>query len=140
MSFDLPFAQPAKPGGDPLDLHSLLGSLLVFDVVEVVEGLQTVHTQPGENTTAVRVNVDVLDGAQQGMHRDDALIFSKVLQGQLRPSIGRKVLGRLSKGTPKPGSSAPWVLDAATDADMQQAVDWQTRRSMSTPAPSEAPF
>jgi len=135
------FVQPGPPGGDPLDLHGLIGTLLVFEVHEVIDHVQTVHTQPGEKTGAVRADVHALDGAQEGMHRKDALIFPRVLQGQLRGAVGRKVLGRLRKGTPRvPGQTAPWELAPATDSDMAIAAQWSTRRTMTSAASPQAPF
>jgi hypothetical protein len=69
--------------------------------------------------TPIRSDVAVLDGALKGTVYADALIFPRVLQGNLRGAIGEMVIGRLGKGTAKLGQSAPWVLDAATDADKQ---------------------
>ena len=40
-----------------------------------------------------------------------------MLQGNLRGAIGELVIGRLGKGTAKAGQSAPWVLEAASEAD-----------------------
>ena len=111
------FNDPSTPGGDNLDLDSLIGSLLLFDVLEQVPEMQTVNGP----TTAVRANVAVLDGPHKGETHDDALVFPRVLQQQLRPSVSAKVLGRLGKGQPKPGKSAPWTLTAATDADKETA-------------------
>src|SRR5215207_9409652 len=111
------FNDPSTPGGDSLDLDELLGSLLLFDVLEQVPEMQTVNGP----TTAVRVDVAVLDGTHKGETHNDALVFPRVLQQQLRPWVGAKVLGRLGKGQPKPGKSAPWTLTAATDADKETA-------------------
>lgn len=126
------FAQPGAPGGDPLDLNAYMGSLLVIEVSELVDHVATVHTRPGEKTPAVRATVHVIDGAHTGTTRTDALIFPRVLQGQLRGSVGKKVLGRLRKGEPKPGQSAPWELAPATEADMGAARTWAANRSFAT--------
>lgn len=146
MSFTDEFAKPAAPGGDPLDLHALLGSLLVFEVTEDIDHIQTAFTEPGQKTSAVRADVYVIDGPHSGMTRKDALVFPRVLQGQLRPSIGRKVLGRIARGEAKKGQSAPWVLQAATDADLAKAADWSRAQAAgqfagpSSSTGSEAPF
>lgn len=142
MSFTDEFVQPSAPGGDPLDLNMFLGSLLVIDVSEVVDHIATVHTKPGEQTPAVRGDVHVVDGPHAGTTRKDALIFPRVMQGQLKGNVGKKVLGRLRRGTAKPGQSAPWELAPATEADMAAAREWASRRAF-TPAASpssEAPF
>ena len=137
------FATPSAPGGDPLDMHALLGSLLAFQVTEDIEHIQTAFTEPGTKTSAVRADVYVLDGPHTGMTRKDALIFPRVLQGQLRPSLGKKVLGRLARGEAKKGQSAPWILNAPTDADLAAATEWSRRQaaaSFSSPATSQPPF
>lgn len=133
------FAAPSAPGGDPLDLNAMLGALLVVDVTEVVEHVQTVNTLPGEKTPAVRGTVHVLDGALAGTTREDALIFPRVLQSQLRGNVGRKVLGRLRKGAAKPGKNAPWELAPATEADYAAATRWSMGGAASN-ATATAPF
>lgn len=148
MSLADQFAAPAAPGGDSLDLSALVGSLLVFQVTEALEHVQTSFTEPGERTPAVRAAVHVLDGPHVGLVRNDALVFPKVLQGQLKKEVGGKpVLGRLTRGQAlKPGQSAPYMLDAATPADVQVGVEWAQRQAASTfsgpgsSTGSEAPF
>lgn len=68
---------------------------------------------------AVVADVAVLDGPRAGESHPGTLIFQKALQGQLRPKVGtgRMVLGRLGRGTAKPGQSAPWVLGDPTEQD-----------------------
>lgn len=108
------FNDPAT-GGDKLPLADLQEALLLF----------TVHEQMGEMQTSfgpatpIRADVAVLDGPHKGQVYDDALVFPRVLQGQLRPSVGGMVLGRLGKGTAKAGQSAPWMLAAPTDGDRE---------------------
>jgi hypothetical protein len=102
-------------------------------------GIPTVH---GE-AKAIRANVVVLDGPNAGERHDDTLVFPKVLSSQLRPKIGEKVLGRLGQGQKKPGQSAPWILNEATEADVQIGVAYlaQSARPASTqPASSGQPF
>lgn len=115
-----PFAPPAAPSSG-LDFAQLKGSLLLLEVLALEDHVPTVHTRPGEKSPAIRANVTVLDGAAAGEQYEDALIFPKVLQSQLRSRVGKMVLGRLGQGTAKPGQSAPWRLDAATPADEQVA-------------------
>lgn len=75
------------------------------------------------STNAVRANVTVLDGPSAGEEFADTLIFPKVLQSQVKGNCGtgRFNLGRLGKGTAKPGQSAPWMLGDPTDADKDAA-------------------
>lgn len=133
------FAAPGPRGGDPLDLNPLLGSLLVFEVSEVIEHINTVHTQPGEKTPAVRASIFVLDGPHRGTTKEDALVFPRVLQSQLRTNVGRKVLGRLGRGQSKGGHSAPWELAPATAEDVQVAQQWAAQRTMTSATPSAQP-
>jgi hypothetical protein len=100
-------------GGDRLDYDGVEGALLLFSVKSVEDGITTIY---GEKS-AIRADVAVLDGALKGEEFNDALVFPLVLQGQLRGSVGAKVLGRLGKGSAKPGQKPPWTLAPATDAD-----------------------
>ena len=77
---------------------------------------ENVPTALGEKD-AIRADVAILDGNQAGEAIDDALVFPRVLIGQLRSKTGGMVLGRLGQGTAKPGQNAPWKLDEPTEAD-----------------------
>lgn len=105
------FASPATSTG--IKWEDLKGSLLLFEVHSLEAGIKTAF---GE-TDAVRADVTVLDGTNAGDTYNDTLVFPKVLVSQLRPNTGRKVLGRLGQGAAKPGQSAPWMLQDATDDD-----------------------
>jgi hypothetical protein len=85
---------------------------------------EKVQTAFGESD-CVRADVAVLDGDEQDEH-NDTLVFPKVLSSQIRSNIGtgRMNLGRLGKGTAKPGQSAPWLLSDPTDADKTVARAW----------------
>ena len=87
--------------------------LLLFSVHEQMAEMQTSFGV----ATPIRADVAVLDGARKGEAFADALIVPRVLQGNLRGAIGEMVIGRLGKGTAKAGQSAPWVLEAAPEAD-----------------------
>lgn len=105
------FAAPASSTG--IKWEDLKGALLLFEVHSVETGIKTAF---GE-TDAVRADVAVLDGTQAGQTYNDTLVFPKVLLSQVRPSVGKKVLGRLGQGSAKPGQSAPWMLQDATEDD-----------------------
>jgi hypothetical protein len=125
------FSAPATATG--LDLKALLGALLLIHVHDIEQGINTSFG----STDAVRADVTALDGPQAGETFDDTLIFPRVLQSQLKSKIGERVLGRLGQGQAKPGQSAPWVLNAATQADADLATKWLTR--VAAPAAAAAP-
>jgi hypothetical protein len=110
-----PFADPAESTG--LDYPQLAGSLLMVEVFSHEDHIPTVHTAPGEKNPAIRATVTALDGPLAGTIFDDALIFPKVLIGQLRSRVGKIVLGRLFQGEAHPGKNAPWKLAPANDQD-----------------------
>lgn len=130
-----PFASPGSTSG--LDLKELNGSLLLIEPISLETGIKT---SLGDKD-AVRANIAVLDGPSAGAEHNDALVFPRVLIGQLRSRIGQKVLGRLGQGVARPGQSAPWVLQEATDADQKLGVEWLSKNSLATPtAGSPIPF
>lgn len=131
MTSNDPFADPAESTG--IDYQTIVGSLLMVQVLGHEDHINTVHTQPGEKNPAIRATVTVLDGALRGTVFEDALIFPRVLIGQLRPRVGQVVLGRLGQGEKKPGKNAPWKLLPANDQDKQVA------RSVLSPNGAPAP-
>ncbi len=111
MSNSDEFSSPAAATG--IQWASYEGRLLLF-TVNAVES--DINTRFG-NSDAVRATVDVLDGPDEGEGYADTLVFPKVLQAQLRPSVGGRVLGRLTKGNAKPGQNPAWRLDDPTEDD-----------------------
>ena len=107
----MPFNDPGSL--DKLPLDELLGALLLIDVHEQIDEIQTAFG----TASPISADVYVLDGPHKADAYVDALIFPRVLIGQLRGSIGQKVLGRLGKGAAKAGQSAPWRLETASAAD-----------------------
>ncbi len=108
---------PPSSGGDNLPLADLLGALLRIEVSEALTDMQTSFGP----ANPIRANVAVLDGDKKAEEYEDALIFPRVLASQLRPNVGKVVLGRLGKGTAKPGQSAPWMLSAPTTDEIEVA-------------------
>jgi hypothetical protein len=106
------FADPGS-GGDKLPLDELNGSLLLIEALDLKRDIPTTFG----NTNAVAANVIVLDGTKKGERFDDTLIFPRVLVSSLSGNIGKKTLGRLGRGTAKPGQSAPWILEPANEAE-----------------------
>lgn len=83
-----------------------------------------VDTSFGEKPIIVAdvVVIDEKKPAKSEVH-DDVYVFGGYLRGALRGFIGeRRVLGRLVKGEPKKkGENAPWLLEDATDAEVELA-------------------
>jgi len=129
MSND-PFGAPASATG--IDWKDLKGALVLVKPFENVADIKTVHGP----SNAVRADVIVLDGkgsVDAETVYSDTLIFPKVLQSQVKGSIGGMVLGRLGQGTAKPGQSAPWMLSEAVPADKEIGLAYLAKST-------EAPF
>ncbi|MBP2323326.1 hypothetical protein JOF56_003711 [Kibdelosporangium banguiense] len=120
------FKDPSTATG--IEWKDLNGALLLFRVHSQEHGIKTVHG----DSSAVRGDVIVLDGDNVDTVYTDTLVFPKVLQSQLKPSIGSMVLGRLGQGHKKPGQSAPWTLAAASEADKGVAREYLAK-SVETP-------
>ena len=118
MSTDL-FTSPAASGGG-IQWADSLGRLLLFRVHSLEA---SIPTSLGDKE-AVRADITVLDGPDAGSTHDDALVFPRVLIGQLRPRIGQMVLGRLGQGNAKPGQNAPWTLIDPTPLDKETATKY----------------
>lgn len=99
----------ASAGGIKWD--TLKGALLLFTPKSVETDIKTVHG----TASAVKADVVVLDGPEAPATYIDTLVFPKVLQAGISGAIGSQVLGRLAQGVAKPGQSAPWVLEDASD-------------------------
>jgi hypothetical protein len=111
MSTTEGFAAPATASG--IKWEDYKGHLLMFDVKAQEVGMTTAFG----NADPIRADIAVLDGPEAGETISDTLVFPRVLISQLKPNVGRKVLGRLGQGAAKPGQSAPWTLSDATDED-----------------------
>lgn len=113
----------AGPSSSNFKIAEYVGQLLLITPKSVEED---VPTSFGE-ADAVRADVVILDGDSDdvGEEHAEVLIFQRVLQGQLRPAIGKNmVLGRLTTGTAKKGQDAPYLLDDPTDKDKKIARAW----------------
>lgn len=120
MTSNDPFDGPGDSTGG-LDLEALKGSLLLF----TPRALENISTSFGPKD-AVRGDVVPVDGPAKGEQLTDVLVFPSVLVSQLREAVssGRMVLGRLSRGTAKPGRQAPWRLDDPTEQDKTAGRAW----------------
>lgn len=137
MTMTNPFAAPAA-ASDGVKWEELNGSLLIIKPTAAETGIKTSY---GESE-AVRADVYAIDGPQAGSEHADTLVFPKILQSQLKPRIGQVVIGRLGQGNAKPGQSAPWILQDATEADIRTGVAaWEKiqQGQFATPAAPQAP-
>lgn len=109
------------------------GDLLVIKVDRTELGMQT------ENGAAdvIRGDITVInpDGTP-GDTFDDAVIFGRVIFGQLKKKVGRTVVGVLNgePGVKRNGKSVPYTFDPATPEQTELAV----RAMTSAPAPATA--
>lgn len=125
-----PFASIPSPS-DGVTWTELNGALLIIKPTSLETGVQTVHGP----SDAVRVSLWVLDGTNAGEVHDDALVFPKLLQSQLKARINQVVLGRLGQGHGKPGQSAPWMLNEPSAQDVQVGMAAWERIQAGTQAP-----
>jgi len=106
--------------------------------VTPLEFKESITTAFGESS-AIAVDLVDLDTTEEF---NDVLFFGRGLIANLKSNIGAQVLGRMAQGIARPGQSAPWVLEAATDADTQKAIAYVQAKAtgnISAPAPTPAP-
>lgn len=134
--FEDSFSQPASPSKfRPADYQ---GNLLLVYPTEYRTGIKTDYG----DSDAVAARVIVLDGPSGVEEHDNVLFFQGALISTLKPSVGssKPVLGRLGRGTSKPGQSAPFILTPFTEADAKLARDYFANQFGGTPeAPAAAP-
>lgn len=120
MSFEDDFDDPGS--GDLFVNADNEGKLLLIYPQEYEKEFTT---QAGTGP-AVFGKIVVLDGPESPHVYDNAIMFGKVLTGQLRGNAGtgRANLGRLGKGEKKPGQSPPWTLAKADDNDKKIAREY----------------
>lgn len=127
------FDAPVTGGSlKPADVE---GHLLVVEPLEYVTNMTTAY---GESD-AVRVTVH--DISAQETH-ENVLWFPKALVGSLKPSIGKRILAVMGKGTAKQGQSPPWVLiDATANSEaVTAATNYLNGQVAATiTAPAQAP-
>lgn len=130
-----PFAAPAPPGSG-IKWDELAGRLLLIEPSAVKTDIKTAYG----DSDAVVADIAILDGDAKGDTYPEALVFPKVLQGQLKSKLGEKVLGRLGQGTAKPGQSAPWLLEEATADDYEvgtRYLEYRSKNEIAKPAEAE---
>lgn len=128
------FATPAT-GSDSVKPADLNGHLLLVTPLEFKESITTAFG----DSSAIAVDLVDLDTNEE-FH--DVLFFGRGLIANLKSNIGAQVLGRMGQGIARPGQSAPWILEAATDADTAKAVAYVQAKAtgnIATPAPTATP-
>lgn len=123
----------ASPPSGGITWADHAGALLVIEPLAIEQSIKTVHG----DANPVRANVHILTSPGEAETFDDCLVFPKVLAGQLRGQIGKKVVGRLGQGLAKPSQTAPWVLEPATDEDLAKAKAWleKSKPTLTSAAP-----
>jgi hypothetical protein len=134
--FEDSFSQPASPSKfRPADYQ---GNLILVWPTEYRQGIKTDYG----DSDAIAARVVVLDGSGGIEEHDNVLFFQGALISTLKPSVGtnKPVLGRLGRGTSKPGQSAPFILTPFTEADAKAARDYFANQfGGTTAAPAAAP-
>jgi hypothetical protein len=134
--FEDSFSQPASPSKfRPADYQ---GNLILVWPTEYRTGIKTDYG----DSDAIAARVVVLDAAGGVEEHDNVLFFQGALISTLKPSVGsnKPVLGRLGRGTSKPGQSAPFILTPFTEADAKAAREYFSNQFGGTPeAPKAAP-
>jgi len=128
--FEDNFSQPAA--GSTFRPADYQGHLLLVWPTEHRTGIKTDY---GESD-AIAARVVVLDGENGYEEHDNVLFFQSALIGTLKPSVGnsKPVLGRLGRGTSKPGQSAPFILTPFTEDDAQTARAYFAQDQFDAPA------
>jgi hypothetical protein len=133
--FEDSFSQPSPASNfRPADYQ---GNLILVWPTEYKTGIKTAFG----DSDAIAARVVVLDSPTIEEH-DNVLFFQGALISTLKPSVGstKPVLGRLGRGTSKPGQSAPFILIPFTEADAKSARDYFANQFGGTPTtPNAAP-
>ena len=123
------FSAPSS-STESVKVADLAGFLLIIEPIEYKVGIQTVH---GE-TDAIEVNLVDLDSNKT---YNNVLFFNVALKNALKAKVGQKVLARIGQGVAKPGKSAPWILNDATNDAAAVAKANAFIGGANTPAPAE---
>lgn len=101
--------------GEYARVESLAGHLLIVFPIGYIDHSPTRFTQAGKPSDVIVCDVIDLDapdetGAPGKIYRTAWWRSSKLIVG-LRPLIGKKILGRISKGLAQNGMNPPWVIN-----------------------------
>lgn len=99
-----------QQNGDQLNQSDVENHTMIVCPLEHIPHIPTVHTKPGEQSPAIRVNVvDFADPSGVPVKYSGVLWFG-VISNSLKRQIGETVLARMSKGQATPGKNPPWQL------------------------------
>ena len=133
------WGQAVESGGEYIQPRQLQGNLLILFPTGYVPFIQTKFSQPGKQSDAIRVDVVNLDEADENgrpgkVYRN--CNWMGAIIGNLRPMIGKRVLGTVGQGVPKNGMNAPWqVIDKLNDpAARERANAWVQANPGFTPS------
>jgi hypothetical protein len=135
MAFDRPDAPGRDPDAPQFDPNQHLGDLLVVQVSDLME---SVETEYGDRPVVVADVYVIQRDATISATYPEAWLFGTVLFSQLKKKKGRTVLGVLEQGEKRPGKKPPWRLADPTDA--QEAVALRAMASKpDAPEPEKEP-
>ena len=106
---------PSSGGGATFDKNDALDHLIIFGGPLEGRDMDTVHGPARAVHCEFVLDVDAL------RLYGDVLIFGAALAPRLEEAGTDLVIGRLGKGLAKPGKSAAWILDDATEGDIAEA-------------------
>jgi hypothetical protein len=126
MTYDDEWGRPAEVGEfvKPRDLE---GHLVIVFPLGYVPFIRTKFTDQNPAKPSDAITVDIVDlddkneyGAAGKLYRNNNFMQAQLI-ASLKPEIGRKVLGVMSKGVARNGMNAPWVLvDMSQDATARE--------------------
>lgn len=141
MSQDEEWGRTVEGSGEFARPATLDGHLLIVYPLGYVPHIQTRFTQPGKKSDAIACDIVDLDdkddfGRPGKMYRNSNLMQAQLI-AQLRPFIGRKVLGRMGRGMSKNGMNPPWVInDMVGDPGAVAAANaWKSANPDFVPSP-----
>jgi hypothetical protein len=113
-----PFALPSTGGGGDYKFTDFMEELLLIRPTSE----DVMSTSVSAETEVIRADVVRLDNDNEQV--EDLFVFQSALIRNLRKVLrgpNEWVLGRLTKGTAKPGKSAPYILDQPNADEIARA-------------------
>jgi len=121
MTIDDEYGHPVETGGEFARPEKLSGHLLIIYPIGYVQHIQTRFSQPGKRSDAICCDIVDLDENDEftnrpgKIYRSSNLMQSQLIVG-LRPFIGKKVLGLITRGVARNGMNPPWIVtDMSSD-------------------------
>ena len=140
-----PFGNPAggDPFGDPptgfTKVTDFANQVLIVKPLRRVDGLTTQLSKAPGDTSAVDADIVVLYPDGRWEEHTNVRIFQKALIAQLTQSIGRMVIGRLTKAPT--GRGEAWVLAKVGDQERalgRRYLDAKANQALQNPAQNQA--